>query len=58
MKSIVEWLVHMEEKAESIYERSADILIDDKEFSEFLQTMPLMGKRPLKRWRKDIIQPS
>lgn len=40
MKSVVEWLVHMEEKAESIYERSADIfIIDDKEFSEFLRQL-------------------
>ncbi len=39
MKSIVEWLVQMEDKAESIYERSADILIDDKEFSEFLRQL-------------------
>lgn len=39
MKSIVEWFVNMEEKAESIYERSADIFIDDKDFSEFLRQL-------------------
>ncbi|MBM2837495.1 MAG: response regulator receiver domain/Rubrerythrin [Deltaproteobacteria bacterium] len=39
MNSIVEWLMHIEEKAESIYERSADIFIDDKEFSEFLRQL-------------------
>ena len=39
MKSIVEWVMHIEEKAESIYERSADIFIDDKDFSEFLRQL-------------------
>lgn len=35
MKSIVEWLMKMEGKAESTYETLAKIFIDDKEFLNF-----------------------
>lgn len=39
MKSIVEWLMKIEGKAESIYETLAKIFIDDKEFSKFLRQL-------------------
>lgn len=39
MKSIVEWLVHSEEKAESVYERLSNIFVDDKGFSKFLRQL-------------------
>lgn len=39
MKSIVEWLMKIEGKAESIYETLAKIFIDDKDFSKFLRQL-------------------
>ncbi|MBI3583933.1 MAG: response regulator [Nitrospinae bacterium] len=36
MKEIIKWLIEIEERAFRIYERSAVIFSDDKEFAEFL----------------------
>jgi len=36
MKEIIRWLVDVEERAFKLYEKSADIFLDDKEFAEFL----------------------
>lgn len=45
MKKIIEWLIENEERAFKLYERSADIFSDDKEFSEFLLHLSREEKR-------------